>query len=224
MRRALQRDPDYARAYAELAAASAIRLENNWVVISSADVEKAYYFAEKALELDPDLWLAHYALGRLHSVIPSGDVGEALKHLRTAMSLQPANDDARIYCATVTAMSGSPEYALPLFESVMASHPLPPFWYYLGLSNTLLHLQKYEEAKEAALTCTRQMPNSPYCLRTLIALYARLERLDDAEWTIIEYETLGYEVTLEALMKTAIERDPSMRAFLNESFHMAGLS
>lgn len=223
LRRALEHDPDYARAYAELAAAFAIRLENGWIVLSSADVEKAFYFARKALELDPELWLAHYALGRLHSVVPTGDTAAALKHLRTAMSLQPANDDARIYYAIVTTMAGHPEDALPIFESVMATHPLPPFWYYIGLSNTLFHLGKYEEAEDAVLTCTQQMPNSPYCLRTLVAIYARLGRLDDADWMLAEYETLGYEVTLGALMASAIERDPSMRAFLEESYRMAGI-
>lgn len=223
LRRALERDPDYARAYAELAAAFAIRFENSWVVLSGADTEKALYFAQKALELDAELWLAHYALGRLHSVIPSGDIDVALNHLRTAMSLQPANDDARIYYATLTTMAGRPEAALPLFESVMATHPVPPFWYYIGYSNTLLHLQRYNEAEEAALTCVNQMPNSPYCLRALIALYGRLGRQDDADWTMVEYDALGYGLTIDAMMKSALERDPSMYAFLEESYRLAGV-
>ncbi|MEO9781880.1 MAG: winged helix-turn-helix domain-containing protein [Sedimentitalea sp.] len=223
LRRALERDPNYARAYAELAAAFAIRFENSWVLLSGADTEKALYFAQKALELDAELWLAHYALGRLHSVIPSGDIDVALNHLRTAMSLQPANDDARIYYATLTTMAGRPEAALPLFESVMATHPVPPFWYYIGYSNTLLHLRRYDEAEEAALTCVNQMPNSPYCLRALIALYGRLGRQDDADWTMVEYAALGYELTIAAMMKSALERDPSMYAFLEESYRLAGL-
>ncbi|MEP3331378.1 winged helix-turn-helix domain-containing protein [Sedimentitalea sp.] len=223
LRRALERDPDYARAYAELAAAFAIRFENSWVVLSGADTEKALYFAQKALELDAELWLAHYALGRLHSVIPSGDIDVALNHLRTAMSLQPANDDARIYYATLTTMAGRPEAALPQFESVMATHPVPPFWYYIGYSNTLLHLRRYDEAEEAALTCVNQMPNSPYCLRALVALYGRLGRQDDADWTMVEYAALGYELTIAAMMKSALERDPSMYAFLEESYRLAGV-
>lgn len=223
LRRAFGRDPTYARAYAELAAAFVIRLENDWVVLSSADIEKAFFFAEKALELDPDLWLGHYALGRLNSVVPDGNVDEALRHLRTAMSLQPANDDARIYYAIMTTMSGKPKDALPLFENVMAAHPQPPFWYYLGLGNTLFHLRRYDEAEKALSTCLQQMPNSPYCLRTNIAVYARLGRLDDAKWAIEEYEALGYVADLEVMMKITIERDPEMRKHLSESYRMAGL-
>ncbi len=67
------------------------------------------------------------------------------------MSLQPANDDARIYFAVVTAMSGRLDEGLAIFESVMATHPQPPFWYYLGLGNALFHLHRYDEAAEADL-------------------------------------------------------------------------
>ena len=53
LRNAITIDPQYARAYAELASAYAIRLENDWTVLSDADTQKAFYFAERALELDP---------------------------------------------------------------------------------------------------------------------------------------------------------------------------
>ena len=224
LRRALELDPNSARAYAELAAAFAIRFENHWVVLSSADAEKAFYFARKALELDPDLWLAHYAMGRLQSVTREGDFEVALQHLRKAMSLQPANDDARIYYGVVTLMSGRPEEALPIFESVMATHPQPPFWYYLGLGNTLFHLKRYEEAEATFAKCLEQMPGSSYCLRPLIATYARLGRLEDAEWSLAEYEINGYDTRLDAVMALAIERDEGLRAHLRQSYELIGMN
>jgi len=223
LRRALALDPNYARAYAELAAGFAIRFENNWVVLTSADAEKALYFAERALELDPDLWLGHYASGRLHSVIPTGDIDLALKHLRKAMSLQPANDDARAYYGVVTTISGRPEDALPIFESIMATNPLPSFWYYQGLGNTLFHLGRYEEAEKSLLACLNQMPNSPYCQRILIATYARLGRVEDAEWMLQEYEINGHDISIEALMKGAIETDPDLREDIRQSYLMVGV-
>ncbi|MCX7560915.1 tetratricopeptide repeat protein [Sulfitobacter sp. F26204] len=223
LRRAIALDPEYARAYAELASAFAVRMENDWIVISSADRDKAFYFAQKALELDPTLWFVHYTLGRLHSVSPDGDTEAALLHLRKAMSLQPANDDARVYFAVVLAMSGQLDEGAAIFESVMATHPQPPFWYYLGWANLLFHQQHYEKAADAASRCLQQMPTSPYCLRTRIAVLARLGQLDDAEWAIEEYGILGQETTLEAFMKTAIERDPAMRAHLRQSYKIAGI-
>ncbi len=223
LRNAIALDPDYARAYAELASAYAIRLENDWTVLSDADTQKAFYFAERALELDPDLWFGHYALGRMHSVAKTGDTALALRHLKQAMELQPANDDARVYYAIVLMMSGSIAEARAILESAIASHPQAPFWYHLGLANAHFHLEDYETALEIVDTCLDQMPNSPYCLRTQIAVLARLGRIEDAEWTIAEYEMLGHDVSLDAIMKSAIEREPAMVTHLLESYRQAGL-
>ncbi len=223
LRRAIAIDPEYAGAHAELASAYAIRLENDWVVFSQADTQKAFYFANRALELDPDLWLGHYALGRLYSVTSLGDTELALRHLRNAMELQPANDDGRAYYAVVLMMSGSVSEARKILEQTIASHPNPPFWYHLGLANAHFYLHDYEAALDAVSRCLSQMPNSPYCLRNQIATLARLGRIDDAEWTIAEYEMLGHDASLNAIMKTAIERDATMLTHLRQSYEMAGL-
>lgn len=223
LRRAIARDPNYARAYAELASTFAIRMENNWVVLSSADEDKAFYFAKEALRLDEGLWFAHYALGRLHSTAKSGDTRSALAHLRQAMALQPANDDPRAYFAIVTAMSGDLNDGTAILESVIATHPQPPFWYYLGLANVQFHLKQYESALSTLKVCLAQMPNSPYCLRTQIAVLSRLDRIDDAQWATEEYAVLGHEVSLVALMQTAIESDPSLRSHLEASYRLAGI-
>lgn len=224
LRNAIALDPQYARAYAELASAYAIRLENDWTVLSDADTQKAFYFAERALVLDPELWFGHYALGRLHSVAKSGDTDLALTHLREAMELQPANDDARVYYAIVLMMSGGAIEARSILESTIASHPQPPFWYHLGLANAYFHLEDYETALEIVEQCLSQLPNSPYCLRTQIAVFARLGRIEDAEWTLAEYEMLGHDTSLDAIMKSAIEREPSMVAHLRASYELAGLN
>jgi tetratricopeptide (TPR) repeat protein len=223
LRRAIAIDPGYARAYAELAAAFAIRMENDWIVLSHADTQKALYFADRALELDPGLWFAHYAMGRLHSVVPEGNIDTALHHLETAMELHPAEDDARVYYAILVMMSGRVDEARAILESVIASHPNAPFWYHLGLGNALFHLHEYEEALDVIARCLSQMPNSPYCLRTQMVVQARLGLASDAEWTIEEYALLGYDTSLEAVMKSAIERDPAMLAHLRESYELAGL-
>jgi TolB-like protein/DNA-binding winged helix-turn-helix (wHTH) protein/Flp pilus assembly protein TadD len=223
LRNAITLDPQYARAYAELASAYAIRLENDWTVLSDADTQKAFFFAERALELDPDLWFGHYAFGRMHSVAKTGDTELALYHLRQAMELQPANDDARVYYAIVLMMSGGVKEASLILENAIASHPQPPFWYHLGLANAHFHLKAYETALESIYQCLSQMPNSPYCLRTQIAVLARLGRIEDAEWTIAEYEMLGQDTSLDAVMKAAIERDPTMVTHLRESYKLAGL-
>ena len=85
-RRAIELDPNYARAHAELGTLLAVRFENDWTVLQAEDEEKALYYADRAVALDPDMGLGHYALGRLHSLFANFDTAEA--HLQRAMSFR----------------------------------------------------------------------------------------------------------------------------------------
>ena len=120
-REAIAIDPDYARAYAEMAAVYAIRLENDWAALNSADTEKAFFFGQRSVELDPNLWLGHYALGRLYSLTSLENIDASERHLRRAMSIQPDNDDARMYFAAVQIFQGKAEDGLRISSEVMAS-------------------------------------------------------------------------------------------------------
>lgn len=222
-RRAIEFDPEHARAYAELAGVYAIRMENGWTVLTLADEEKALFFAKKALELDPDLWLGHYALGRLYSTLRSKDFDKAEHHLERAMALQPANDDARVYYGATKIFQGKAEEAAKITESVVASHPNPPFWYYLTLGNAYLMTGKHEEAERALDQCLQQMPSAPYCLRFQIANFGHMGRTEDAEWLIEEYKILGFTATVPAVMGLLLDEDTDHRAWLKAAFRSAGL-
>jgi len=144
-RKAVSLDPNYARAYAELAAVYAIRFENAWAVLVGADEKKALYFAQKAIELDPELWLAQYAIGRIYSITGERDLEAAEKHLRIAMSLKPDNDDARIFLAVVKIFAEQADEALAIIDAVLATHPASPHWYFLGQGHALLHLERHND-------------------------------------------------------------------------------
>lgn len=222
-RKAVRLDPSYARAYAELAAVYAIRFENNWSVLLEADEEKAMYFAQKAIELDPELWLAHYAIGRIYSTVNESDLDEAQRHLRIAMSLKPDNDDARVYFAAVKNFAGESTEALAIINSVLATHPAPPFWYFLSKAHVLILLDRNEEAAMALENCLEQMPTSPYCLRFQIANYALMGQSDDAEWAIEEYEILGYDTNIATMMSSMLDKHPDNIDRLRQGFTAAGL-
>ena len=222
-RKAVSLDPNYARAYAELAAVYAIRFENAWSVLAKADEERALYFAQKAIELDPNLWLAQYAIGRIYSTVSESDLEAAEQHLRIAMSLKPDQDDARIYFGAVKIFAGHAEEALAIIDSVLATHPAPPFWYFLGQGHALLHLGRHEEAAIALEKCLDQMPTAPYCLRFQIANYGLMGQRDDAQWAAEEYAILGHDTTIEAITGLLQDRHPDYIKRLRQGFSAAGL-
>lgn len=222
-REAVRLDPDYAHAYAELAAVYAIRFENDWSVLVDADEEKAMYFAQKAIELDPQLWLAQYAIGRIYSVVRDSDLEAAKKHLRIAMSLKPDIDDARVYFAAVTIFGGQAAEALAIIDSVLATHPEPPHWYFLTQGHALFHLDRHEEAAIALKQCLAQMPTSPYCLRLQIANYGLMGQRDDAEWAIEEYAMLGLEARIDVMLRLLLDKHPDHIERLRKGFSAAGL-
>lgn len=220
-RRAIELDPSYARAYAELGALFAVRFENDWTVLREADKEKALFYGEKAVALDPELGVAHYALGRLHSVLTNLD--EAEKHLKLAMSLEPENEDTRAYYGIVRNFRGDAEGALAILKPTLASHPNPPFWYYLGLGSAEFNAGNYQLAADALNTCLGLSKGSPYCLRYLIAVYGMQGRVDEAQETSRTYAALGFEGSVDGIMALMDVHTPKHRALLETAFRSAGL-
>ncbi len=220
-RQAIALDPNYARAYAELGMLLAVRLENTWTVLVDADREKAFFYAEKAVSLDPDLWLAHYALGRLHSVFANLDLAE--RHLEQAMSLQPENEDARAYYGVVRNFQGDSESAIAILEQAVRSHPNPPFWYYFGLGHAQFNVGRFDQAESALNKCLEMAANSPYCLRYLIAVHGETGSVTGAEAAGRAYASMGFSLSVEAIMTFVTFHHPDDRAQLEQALRLAGV-
>lgn len=220
-RKAIALDPGYARAYAELGTLIAVRFENDWMALYEADKEKALYYAQKAIELDPDLWLGHYALGRLHSVF--ANLEEAEHQLKKAISLRPENEDARAYLGIVLNFKGETESAISILEQVVASHPEPPFWYYFGLGHALFNAHHHQRAQRALTTCLDLAPNSPYCLRYLIAVYGATGDTEKAEAVAQAYAALGFEVSVSHILSLVTFHHVDDRAQFEASLRLAGI-
>ncbi len=221
-RRAIAYDPNFARAYAELGTLFAIRFENDWSILVEADKEKALYYAQKAISLDPDLWLSHYAMGRLQSVF--ADLEEAERHLRIAMSLKPENEDARAYLGIVLNFRGKADEAVIILDQAITTHPEPPFWYFFGLGHSLFNIGEHQKAEQALESCLELAQNSPYCLRYQIAVYGELGDLAKAEAAVEAYESMGFEGSVSDIVSLMTFHHPDDLHQLEAGLRRAGLS
>lgn len=221
-RRAIELDRNYARAYGELGTLLAVRFENDWTVLADADRQKALYYAEQAVSLDPELWLAHYALGRLHSVFADFDSAET--HLAKAMSLQPENEDARAYLGVVRTFKGDADSAAEILQHAIASHPNPPFWYYYALGHAQFNLRRYVEAQEALLACLELSPDSPYCLRYLLGVYGATGNRAKAETAALDYASMGFDASVSSILNLMPFHHPDDLAQLEWALLQSGLA
>ena len=68
-----------------------------------------------------------------------------------------------------------------------------------------------------------QNPTAPFPYRFLIATYGQLGDTDEADWMAMEYEGLGREATVAALLASASIQHPDYREAYAEGFRKAGL-
>jgi serine/threonine protein kinase/Flp pilus assembly protein TadD len=117
--RAIEIDPNYARAYAGIADCSSFLYSNFQVGPSS--LLKADEASRKALELDPDLAEAHAARGLAVSLRRQFD--EAEKEFRAAMRLDPNLFEAYYFYARTLFAAGKMEEAAKMFEQAQRVNP-----------------------------------------------------------------------------------------------------
>ena len=117
--RAIEIDPEYARAYAGIADCSS-QLYKYWDA-SAANLEQADAASRKALELAPDLAEAHAARG--FALTLGGQHEEANREFETAIRLNPKLYEGYLYYANARFAEGKHDEAATLFERAGAVRP-----------------------------------------------------------------------------------------------------
>lgn len=221
LKEAIRIDPEFAAAHAHLAQVYSYRIENRWTDWPDETVEAAFAAANLALTLDDTLPYAYFSLGRLYSRSFAPDLGKAIAAFDQAISLDQNYVDARVFLANVLIFNGQANEALPLIVEAMERHPLPPFWYFQAEGMAQYFLGNFEEAEASLVRARDQNPTAPFPYRFLMATYGQLGDQDEAEWMAMEYEALGRQANISALMETASIQDDAYRQFFLQGFELA---
>ncbi len=176
-RQAIQRDPGYARAHAELANTLMLRATFRQIPLE-AGYAQARAEAEHALALDPGLSEAHTVLGGIADV-HDWDFAAAEEHFRRALAANPGDAWAHSLRAWLLMRLGKPEEA---FREARRAVELDPFSAvaYIGLGAMYAHTGQPQPAVEAYQAALALAPNSAPISANLAFIYSDLGRHADA--------------------------------------------
>jgi TolB-like protein/Flp pilus assembly protein TadD len=165
-------DPDYAVAHAQLAISHAKRWEDD-MSGSSADLDRAFELAMRAVALDSQEIVCHTALGYIQLCRRRYD--EAELHARKAVALNPNRPNALATLAFILTRIGQPDAAVALIADAMRLDPHHPTWYWTELGVAHFVARRYAEAVAAI----RHRPTLAFFWHTyLAACHAQLGEED----------------------------------------------
>ncbi|NNF96259.1 MAG: tetratricopeptide repeat protein [Halobacteria archaeon] len=215
-RRAIQLDPEYARAYGALAVTLTFGYRNQWTKLSFEEArERALELAKKAIELDQSSPPVYWSLGYVHLFRKEYEEAEAAA--KQTISLSPNYADGYGLLAFISNWRGKAEDASRYIKKAIALNPYHTFDYPWNLGFAYYTLGRYSEASHALQQALEKNPSVLYPRLVLAACYVRLGRQDDAEWEIEQVKMQRPGTTLSHLANTVpYENQDLMLAFLED--------
>jgi adenylate cyclase len=180
--KAIELDPDYARAYASLAWTYLTEHSERWADPEEQPLERALEVARRGVMVNPASHSNHLALGQV--CISKGLHEEALEALETAIALNPNDADGYVFLAEALSYAGRPDQAIDLIGKAQRLNPAVPRWYTWELGTAFYVARRYEDAV-AALRKGRPLVAMAY--RWLAVAYAQLGREQEAKAAAEEY-------------------------------------
>ena len=179
-RRALELDPNFARAYAGLAMTYAMDFRLRPTASSSPALARAAELAETARQIDPEIPEVYWALAFVDA--QSRRHRQAIGSLQKAIELNPSYADAYAFMGGIYTYIGKPAKSIPLLRAALRLNPDGGHLYFLLLGRAYL----FENDTEQALINLRQASaRNPVDLETRLYLAAALAAAgdrSDAEW------------------------------------------
>lgn len=212
----LKADPDNARLLALLAHVLMGDVLNGWNGAGKAEVDRAETAARKAIGLDRNVALAHFALGYVLRL--RGDHPASLASFQEAIRIDPNFARAYAQAANALVFLGKPAEAIPMVEQALQLSPSDPaigvFYWVKG--RAYFTLGDYPKAIEALSESARVRPNLWYVQAWLAAAHALSDQAPKASATLVAFNSkFGSEYTLDRITKYYQEeqyQNPTLQA------------
>jgi adenylate cyclase len=189
--RATRLDPGFARAYANLALTY---VSETGLLLPEGSLDQAYDLAQTAVALDASLPQVQWALADVHTF--RGELDQALAASNKVLALEPNYADGYAQRAAILRQLGRPEEALVFIERAMRLNPRYPAMYLRELGEIHFMTRDYGDAIANLEAALERNPNLWDARLFLAASYAHADRMEDAEWQLLEVLTVNPDLTL----------------------------
>jgi TolB-like protein/AraC-like DNA-binding protein len=196
--KAIAADSNFVEAYAGLANAWYNLCAWGWYKPYFEGVQKALYYSNRALEIDPDCAEAHAVKGVYH-IYPELRFEEGRRELKTALKLNPNFSTAHQWYAQLLMITGPIEEARVHIDRALALEPY--FWVIHNLNSWIYYFEeKYSEGIEACFAGQALNPNS-----------------SDNNWLfVLHYVKLGEGEKAAMVLQSIFNQYPATRPFADE--------
>ncbi|MEK7315295.1 MAG: protein kinase [Candidatus Eisenbacteria bacterium] len=175
LKEALELDPDFALAWAELGRAYSTEGDLGWVAVADA-YGRAREAIERALSLEPDLAEGHARMGEIQ-LNYDWDWRGAEASYRRALALAPGNARVLVGAGLLASSLGRLEEAIGICQRAVEQDPLSPAAYH-GLGLTLRAAGRFVEAERAYRKALELAPQGVRT-RSCVALVLLARGLDE---------------------------------------------
>ncbi len=219
--RAIELDPDYARAHANLAltygTSILFRLGE-----TSASQDLALEEAELAVSLQPRLPQAQFALSVV--LLSQHRHDTAIAAAREAIRLEPSYSDGYAVLAQTLAFGGDKLEALAAIRTAKQLSPRYTFAYSWVEGHILFQLRRYQEAGAILEDVVSRNPAMLLGRLTLASTYGHLGLAEEADWHAMEILTLSPDISAFDEGNALPYRNKEDRAHYVEGLLLAGIT
>ncbi len=186
--KAVELDPEFARAHAALAHTMVI----DWIFSLKRDpdiLDRATTLAERAIRLDPGESEGYSVLG--HVYLWDHKHEKAIAQIRKAIDLEPGNAEWLAAMGEHLTWAGRYDEGIPYMEQAMRLDPKYPAWYIWNLGHAYYLTQSYDKAKEYF---QRSLAKDPYFWPAHAYLALAFDALGQSDEAKIEIEAAANAV------------------------------
>ena len=219
--KAIELDPHYARAIAELSGTYLDDIWGDWSESREHALQQAEILARRAIEIDGTEPKGYITLGFVYQMKAQND--KAIPLMRKALDLNPNDYMIHKHLGYTLSYAGAPEEGISLLERAERINPYHPGELLRSLGQAYFFGRKYEEALGALNKITQRHRTSIWLYTA--ASHAQLGQPEEARAAIAEALKLKPDLNLEHEISRRLDNGlaPENAEHLRKALRKAGL-